>query len=81
MEFLKLDPFYVLTGFIGLIVWFTRLEAKNNRNEDDIRDLKIEIVKMKESYNSLEVDLMNELTAVKILLARIDGKMESKKGE
>lgn len=74
MEMVNIDPFYILTVVVGLIVWFSRLEAKTLRNEKDI-------ARMLEKHETLESELIRDLNEVKLALARIEVKMESKKEE
>lgn len=71
MEIVKIDLFYVLTSVVGLIVWFSRLEAKTMRNEKDI-------ARMLEKHETLESELIKDLNEVKLALARIEVKMEKK---
>lgn len=71
MEIVKVDLFYVLTSVVGLIVWFSRLEAKTMRNEKDI-------ARMLEKHETLESELIKDLNEVKLALARIEVKMEKK---
>lgn len=72
MEFLKVDLAYVVSGFVGLIVWFSRLESKTTRNEKDIANL----IK---KHDTLESELIKDLNEVKLSLARIEVKIA--KGE
>jgi len=71
MELNNVDPFYLVTALIGLIVWFTRLESKTMRNEKDI-------ARMIEKHETLESELIKDLNEVKLALARIEVKMEKK---
>lgn len=71
MELIKIDPFYIITAVGGLVVWFSRLEAKTLRNEKDI-------ARMQEKHETLESELIKDLNEVKLALARIEVKMEKK---
>ena len=71
MEMNNIDPLYLVTALIGLIVWFTRLESKTMRNEKDI-------ARMVEKHETLESELIKDLNEVKLSLARIEVKMEKK---
>ena len=61
MELIKVDPFYIICSFIGLIVWFSRLEAKTARNEKDIAEMQIK-------NNTLD----SKLNEIKLALVRIE---------
>ena len=60
------DPAYAIAAFIGLIVWFSRLESKTNRNEKDIE-------KMDAKQSAFESKIIEDLSEVKEALARIEG--------
>jgi hypothetical protein len=68
MELIKVDPFYISVTFVALVVWFTRLESKTNRNEKDIAEIK-------KNHDTLESELMKDMSDVKQALARIEGRM------
>lgn len=72
MSGFQIDPAYVVSSIIGLVVWFTRLEAKTSRNEKDI-------AKMQDKHDNLEAKLITDLNDVKLALARIEGQMGIKK--
>lgn len=78
MEVIQVDPIKAFLAVVGLIVWFTRLEAKTNKNEKDIEKQDIMIAKMKEKHETLESELIKELGEVKQSLARIEGQLISK---
>lgn len=63
-----IDPFYLISTLVGLIIWFTRLESKTNRNEKDIS-------KIEKKHDNLESKLIDELSDVKQSLARIEGSL------
>ena len=66
MEHLSIDPLAILAAFVGLVVWFSRLESKTNRNEKDIE-------KIEKKHDTLENELMKDISDVKQSLARIEG--------
>jgi len=68
MELFHIDPVYALMVLVGLIVWFSRLEAKTNRNEKDIAKLELK-------HDTLESELVKDLNEVKQTLARIEGQL------
>jgi len=68
MEFMKIDPFFITVTFVGLVVWFTRLESKTSRNELDIE-------KLVKQHDALESELIKDLSDVKQALARIEGRL------
>lgn len=68
MEFVKIDPFFVTCTLVGLVVWFTRLEAKTSRNEMDLE-------KLIKKHDTLESELIKDLSDVKQALARIEGRL------
>lgn len=68
MEFVKIDPFFITVTFVGLVVWFTRLEAKISRAEQDLE-------KMIKKHDALESELIKDLSEVKQALARIEGQI------
>ena len=68
MPELHIDPFYILVTLVGLVAWFTRLEAKTSRNE-------LDIMKMESKQEVLEKTVVQELSQVKESLARIEGRL------
>jgi len=68
MEHIQIDPMYVFSMVIGLVVWFSRLESKTNRNEKDI-------AKLESKHDTLESELVKDLNEVKQALARIEGQL------
>lgn len=68
MENLRFDPFFITCTFVGLVVWFTRLESKTSRNELDIE-------KLIKKHDALESELIKDLSDVKQALARIEGRL------
>lgn len=75
MEMMQVNPTQILLAFIGLIVWFTRLEAKTESNKREIDKQDIVIAKLKEKHETLESELIKELGEVKQTLARIEGQL------
>lgn len=71
MDLSNIDPIYAIVTFIGLIVWFSRLESKTNRNEKDIQ-------KIENKHDALESSLIKDLSEVKQALARIEGQISNK---
>lgn len=67
MEF-KADLWQVIVTIVGLVVWFTRLEAKTTRNETDID-------RLSKKHDALESELIKDLSEVKQSLARIEGQI------
>jgi hypothetical protein len=65
---MKIDPFFITVTFVGLVVWFTRLESKTSRNELDIE-------KLVKQHDALESELIKDLSDVKQALARIEGRL------
>lgn len=78
MDMIQIDPFKVFFAAVGLVIWFTRLEAKTNKNEKDIEKQELFIAKMKEKHETLESELIKELGEVKQALARIEGQLIGK---
>lgn len=75
MEHISIDPIYLLGVLVGLVAWFTKLEAKGNRNSEDIADQKLVIAEMAKKHDNLENKLMTDLSEVKQALARIEGQL------
>lgn len=61
MEHIQIDPMYIITASVALIVWFSRLESKTNRNEKDIAKIQLK-------NDTLEV----KLNDIKLALVRIE---------
>lgn len=78
MEHIAIDPFYVACAIIGLVAWFTKLEAKGNRNADEIKEAKKAIEDMREKHTDLEAKLVADIGEVKQALARIEGQLSAK---
>lgn len=66
MSFLNIDPFYIAITIVGVIVWFTRLEAKAVRNDKDLE-------KMETRVNSLEKEILEKLSALLVSVAELRG--------
>ncbi len=62
------DPFFLFVSIVGLVAWFVRLEAKTNRNEKDLE-------KMQTKQDTLEKELVKELSEVRESLSRIEGRL------
>ena len=75
MEMMQVNPTQIILTIVGLVVWFTRLEAKTNNNQRDIDKQDILIAKLKEKHETLESELIKELGEVKQTLARIEGQL------
>lgn len=72
MSSLSIDPFAMIGAFVGLIIWFSRLESKTLRNEKDI-------AKIQDKHDNLETKLISDLNDVKLTLARIEERVGIKK--
>lgn len=75
MEMIQINPTQIILAIVGLIIWFTRLEARTNSNQRDIEKQDIIIAKLKEKHETLESELIKELGEVKQTLARIEGQL------
>lgn len=77
MPQIQIDPFYIITAFVGLVVWAVRLEALALSNKKEIGDNKENNVNM---WNKIDT-LQSSITQISLSLGRIEGKLENKNNQ
>jgi|LakMenE18May11ns_1017448.scaffolds.fasta_scaffold9958908_29 hypothetical protein len=68
-------------GALTFIVWLVRLEARIKQSERDIAENQKDVDILRARHEDLDSRVLKELMEVKQALARIEGRLEIKKGE
>ena len=68
-------------GALTFIVWLVRLEARIKQTEKDVFDTQKDVDILRTRHEDLDSRVLKELMEVKQALARIEGRLEIKKGE
>lgn len=71
---ITIDPIQAIIVITSLVAWFARLEFKTSSNEK-------EIDKIIQNHDGLEQKILDKISIVEQSLARIEGRLERKKGE
>lgn len=64
-----------LTAAVIGIAWLVRLEYLGKTNQRDIDELKTQVVTLTANYHALDSRVVDQLTEIKISLAKIEGKL------
>lgn len=83
MEFLSVlsTIWPVLMGLLALVVWLVRLEGKITHNHELVSGCQKDIDELRVKHESLDSKIVEQLAQVREALARIEGRLEAKKGE
>lgn len=68
-------------GALTFIVWLVRLEARIKQTEKDVFETQKDVDILRTRHEDLDSRVLKELMEVKQALARIEGRLEIKKGE
>lgn len=68
-------------GALTFIIWLVRLEARIKQTEKDIFETQKDVDILRSRHEDLDSRVLKELMEVKQALARIEGRLEIKKGE